>query len=576
MAQQGSKEASVPSRKVKPISKRFVIKGEAIVGGFAVGQAVTYEDVLTRELAVWRLGEHQTEGELERLRKAMRKAQTDLSRLKSKVTSQIDAKHAEIFDVHHLILEDVELFKEIEEELRTRLLNAEQIVQNVFRRREKRLRKANDATISERSADVADVGRRLLKVLIGVKESNLSDLPPDSVIFAQRLLPSDTASLNTEHVKAIVTVEGSQNSHSAILARALDIPYVSKISIPLSAVPSKAQVIVDGEVGKIIANPRSKELAVYPDRIQKRAQKKLAIVHRLQNKTLVSAGKRIRVSANVSSMNEVKMSVAFGADGIGLYRTEPLYMGKPNLPAEDDLYTHLREVLKPVQNQAVTLRLLDIGGDKTLPFIDIVEIKDAALGLNGIRLLLKYPALLKMQLRVFLRLSAEFDVRVLVPMISLPKDMQEVRRHLSEEKMKLKKEKKQFNEALPVGAMIETPAAVFAIDEILKLSDFLSLGTNDLVQYVMAAGREKPDVAEYYEAGNSLILDVLKTVNTKAEAQDKECTLCGELAGNLKFTEILLNLGLKSFSVQPALIPIMKNKIDRILNKNVSPESGIE
>lgn len=553
------------TRQVKPLSKRFVITGEAIVGGFAIGRSVYYQDVLTRELAVWKLGENQTEEELQRLRKAMRKAQADLARLRAKVTSQIDAKHAEIFAVHQLILEDVELFKEIEEELRDRLLNAEQIVQNVFQRREKRLSGTKKDTLSERAAvDVADVGRRLLKALIGVKESNLSGMPRDSVLFAQRLLPSDTASLNIENVKAIVTVEGSQNSHSAILARALDIPFVSKINAPLLAIRSNTQIIVDGEIGKIIVHPGPKELAVYPQRIQKRARKKLALVRRLQNQTLKFRGKRIRVSANVSSLSEVKMAVAFGADGIGLYRTEPLYMEKPDLPAEDDLFAYIKNVLEPMRGQVITLRLLDIGGDKTLPFLDIVEIKDAALGLNGIRLLLKYPSLLKMQLHVFLRLSAEFNVRVLVPMVSLPKDMMEVRRYLSEEKKKLRREKIRFNDSLPVGAMIETPAALFAIDEILRFSDFLSLGTNDLVQYVMAAGREKPNVADYYEAGNCLILDALKTVIAKAEEQGKECNLCGELGSNLKFTEDLLRLGLRNFSVQPALIPSVKNKIYRL------------
>lgn len=563
--------------KGKLLSKQFVIKGEAIVGGFAVGYAVYYEDVLTRELALWKLGEHQAEGELKRLRKAMRKTQADLSRLKSKVTSQIDAQHAEIFGVHQLILQDVDLFKEIEEELRNRLLNAEQIVQNVFQRREKRLKKVKNDTLSEKSADVADVGRRLLKVLIGVKESNLSDLPPDSVIFAHRLLPSDTASLNTEHVKAIVTVEGSQNSHSAILARALDIPFVSKINVPLSTIRSKMQVIVDGEVGQIIANPGPKALAVYPGRIQKRALKKLAVVQRLQNKTLESAGKRIRISANVSSLNEVKMAKLFGADGIGLFRTEPLYMEKPNLPSEDDLYEQLNRILEQAPGQEITLRLLDIGGDKTLPFIDIAEIKDAALGLNGIRLLLKYPSLLKMQLRVFLKLSAKHNVRILVPMVSLPKDMMEVNRYLFEEKKRLRKEKIPFNESLPVGAMIETPAALFAIDEILKSSDFLSLGTNDLVQYVMAAGREKPDVADYYEAGNRLILNVLKPVIDKAGEQGKECNICGELGANLKFTDDLLRLGLRNFSVQPALIPNIKNKIYRLLTdpKGIRPLNSV-
>jgi phosphotransferase system enzyme I (PtsI) len=208
---------------------------------------------------------------------------------------------------------------------------------------------------------------------------------------------------------------------------------------------------------------------------------------------------------------------------------------------------------------------LDLGGDKTLPFLDLVEIKDPALGLNGIRLLLKYPRLLKMQLRIFLRLSAKFNVRVLVPMVSLPKDMTEVGRYLSQEKEKLRREGIHFNQNLPLGAMIETPAALMTIDELLEFSDFISFGTNDLVQYVMAAGREKLAVADYYEAGNHLILNALKPIIRKAEERGKECSLCGELAGNLKFTQDLLGIGLRNFSVQPALIPSVKSKIHRLL-----------
>ncbi len=550
---------------MRPFSKRVVARGESIVWGFASGRVFYYQDVLTREIEMWRLSEGQVEEELQRLQKAMDKVQIDLAGLKSKVGYEIDAKHAEIFGVHQLILRDVELFKEIEKELRHRLLNAEQIVQDVFRRLEKRLKGTESDTFQERANDVVDVGKRLLKALIGAGGTSLSNVPVDSVIFAQRLLPSDTASLNVENVKAIVTVEGTQNSHSAILARAFDIPFVSKIDIPIASLPPRTRVLVDGEKGRIIINPNPTELKSYPKLIQKRLSNKIRIIQQIRDIPLEMEGKRIGVHANVSSFSELKMAAELGADGIGLYRTESLYMNQPNLPTEENLYAQLSKALGHVSGREVTLRLLDLGGDKTLPFLDLVEIKDPALGLNGIRLLLRYPRLLKLQLRVFLRLSAKFNVRVLVPMVSLPKDMKEVWRYLSQEKEKLHREGIPFNQALPVGAMIETPAALMAIDEFLEFSNFLSFGTNDLVQYVMAAGREKLAVADYYEAGNHLILNALKPVIRKAEEQGKECSLCGELAGNVKFTQDLLGIGLRNFSVQPALIPNVKNKLHRLL-----------
>jgi len=539
-----------------------------------VGRVFYYQDILTREIEKRELNEGQVEGEIKRLQKAIDQVHGDLDSLKSKVTYEIDAKHAEIFSAHQLILKDIELFKDIEKNLKYQLLNVEQVVQEVFGRWGEKIRNAKSDAIQERTNDVVDVGRRLLRALIGdVNKNSGSNLSMDSVIFAQRLLPSDTASLNIKNVKAIVTVEGTQNSHSAILARALDIPFVSKIDVDVASLPHGTQVIIDGEKGIIIVNPTPAELKSYPKLIRKRLNDRFKIAQRIKNIPLKTKGKLIRVNANVSSLNDIKMARECGADGIGLYRTEPLYMDSPNFPAEENLYTQLAKALSHVHNQEVTLRLLDIGGDKTLPFLDVVEIKDPALGLNGIRLLLKYPHLLEMQLRVFLRLSAKFNVKISVPMVSLPRDMLEVRRYFLQEKEKLRKEGISFNEGLLLGAMIETPAALMSIDELLDYSDFLNIGTNDLVQYVMAAGREKIEVSDYYEAGNHIVLNALKDVIRKTEERGKECSICGELAGNLKFTKLLLGIGLRNFSVQSALIPYVKYKIIR-LSKNEADQAS--
>lgn len=554
---------------------RMVIYGESIVLGFAVGRVFYYQDILTREIEKRELTEGQVEGEIKRLQKAMNLVHGDLDKLKSKVTMEIDAKHAEIFGAHQLILKDIELFKEIEKGLKNQLLNVEQIVQEVFGRWDKKVKDNNSDVIQKRSSDVVDVGRRLLRALTGSANKNSAlNLSPNSVIFAQRLLPSDTASFNVKNVRAIVTVEGTQNSHSAILAKALDIPFVSKVVIPIDSLPQGTQVIVDGDKGLIIVNPTPDELKSYPELIQNRVNNRLKIVRRIKNIPLRNNGNLIKVTANVSSLNDIKMARECGADGIGLYRTEPLYMDSQNFPTEEKLYTQLVKALSCVQDLEINLRLLDIGGDKTLPFLDIVKVKDPALGLNGVRLLLKYPRLLKMQLRVFLRLSVKFNVKVSVPMVSLPKDMTDVRCYFLEEKEILRKEGVPFNENLLLGAIIETPAALMMIDEILDHSDFLSIGTNDLVQYIMAASREKIEVSEYYEAGNHLVVSVLKDVIRKAHELGKECSICGELAGNLKFIKLLFDIGLRNFSVQPTFIPYIKYKIIRLTRNKAGQPSG--
>lgn len=557
---------------IRSFPKRVVIHGEPIVWGFAVGRVFYYQDILTREIEKRELTEAQVEKEIKRLKRAIKQVHEDLDKLKSKVTNEIDAKHAEIFGAHQLILKDEELFKDIKKGLKNKKFNVEHIVQEVFGKWEKKIRGQEISAVQERANDVIDVGRRLLLALAGSKNKNsVLNRSKDSVIFAHRLLPSDTASFNIKNVKAIVTVEGTQNSHSAILAKALDIPFVSKINIPIDSLSHGTKVIVDGDKGLIIVNPTQAELGSYPILIQKRLSNRLKVVKKINNIDLKNNGELIKVCANVSSLSDIKMAIACSADGIGLYRTESLYMDSQNFPAEEKLYAQLVEALNYVSDQEVILRLLDIGGDKTLPFLDIVEIKNPALGLNGIRLLLKYPSLLEMQLRVFLRLSAKFNVKVSVPMVTLPKDMAEVRRYFSQEKEKLRKEKISFNEGLLLGAMIETPAALMFIDEILDHSDFLSIGTNDLVQYIMAAGREKIEVAEYYEAGNHLVVNALKDVVRKAKELGKECSICGELAGNLKFTRSFLDIGLKNFSVQSTLVPYVKYKIFRLTrNSNLS------
>ncbi|MBU4333493.1 MAG: phosphoenolpyruvate--protein phosphotransferase [Candidatus Omnitrophica bacterium] len=512
-----------------------------------------------------KLTKKQVEEELERLQRAIDKVHRDLEKLKSKVANEIDTEHAEIFGAHQLILKDEELLKDIKNGLKNKRLNVEQIVQEVFGKWEKKIKGQDISAIPERANDVIDVGRRLLRALVGsVNQHSVLDRSKDSVIFAHRLLPSDTASFNIKNVKAIVTVEGTQNSHSAILAKALDIPFVSKINVPIDSLSRGARVIVDGDKGLIIVNPTQAELESYPLLIQKRLSKRLKVLKRIENINLKTNGELIKVSANVSSLSDIKMAIDCGADDIGLYRTEPLYMNSQNFPAEENLYLQLVAALNCVGDQEVNLRLLDIGGDKTLPFLDIVEIKDPALGLTGIRLLLKYPSLLEMQLRVFLRLSAKFNVKVSVPMVTLPKDMIEVRRYFSQEKDKLRKEKIPFNEGLFLGAMIETPAALMSIDELLEHSDFLSIGTNDLVQYIMAAGREKIEVSEYYKAGNLLVVNALKDVIRKTKEAGKECSICGELAGNLKFTKSFLDIGLRNFSVHSSMIPYIKYKIIRL------------
>ncbi len=545
-----------------------VIKGLPIVYGFAIGQVVDGNPP-ARSIEHLALSQENVEDELQRLQSAIDQVCGDLSRIKLTMSSHIDSAYEEIFTAQQMILKDIDLYHEIEQDLRHRLLKAEGVIQDVFLRWEDKFRSVSNPLIQSRADDIKDISRRLQEALQGDGNQWIMKLPPNTVLFIRSLLPSVIASMNVENLKAIVTQEGAVNSHSAILARALDIPFVSNINVDQFKGHVGESIVVDGKVGRVIINPKQSQLNTYLRLIGERFDQRFNAVERLKNTSLTKEGEVVKVRANASSLTELRMAKEYGADGIGLYRIEALYMGRTSFPTEEELYAQLKQTLEPVRDFDITLRLLDIGGDKTLPYWNPAETKNPALGLNGIRLLLKYPHLLEMQARVILRLSASFNIKVLVSMVSLPSDMIEVRRIFAQEKDKLCKEGIIFDEHILIGAMIETPAALLAYDELLDVADFFNIGTNDLVQYVMAAARESVEVANYYEAGNHLILHSLKSIIYRAKLRDKECRVCGELAGNLNFTKELLAIGLKNFSVQPILVTDVKDKIAQLLNNEL-------
>jgi phosphotransferase system enzyme I (PtsI) len=546
---------------VSPMRGRISLQGRPVVPGLGFGHAFKYQDILSRELAVYDIKDTQIDPELQRLEAAMQRVEADLVCMKDTVERQVDSDQAAIFDAHRLMLRDPTLATEIEEELRSERVNVEHAVKWVFRRWERKFKDSTNVEIRARSTDVADIGRRLLKQPLGIHGNALTKLPAGSVIFAKRLLPSDTVHLDRKNARGIVTEEGGPNSHVAVLASAFHIPLISGIGIDLDGVPNRAPVIMDGASGKIVLRPSKSEWARFEERRKSEDEQDTALVRCASELPPDKEGRRFIVDANVASLEECQLARKYGCDGIGLYRIEQIYMSSSVMPTEEALFDSLKSSLTVLKNKTVTLRLLDVGGDKTLPYIDLVERTNPALGLRGVRLLLKYPNLLQTQLRVILRLSALFSLRILVPMVTLAQDLVQVRKVLDEEKDKLHETNISFDDKIPLGAMIETPSSVLAIDSILSVCDFLSVGTNDLLQFVMAADRENMNVSDYYEAGNPLILRWIAEVAEKADQACKDCEVCGELAGDLNHTEELLRAGIRHYSVVPHLVPRLKEKI---------------
>jgi phosphoenolpyruvate-protein phosphotransferase len=551
----------------KLAGKRQVHKGLVLAQGLAVGHAFYYQDILTRELEMHDLAASQLHVELQRVVTAIETVERELGGLKQEVEKQVGQDHAAIFDVHKLILKDMNLIEEVEREMKARMINAEHIVRDIFARWERKLRSSESDVIKDKAEDMADIGRRVLRVLIGIQGSVLVKFSKSSIIFTKRLLPSDTVYLDKKKTRGIVVTEGGLNSHAAVLARAMRIPLIVIADLNLGQIPLGRGVVLDGDHGRLIINPTRHEMSVATAEIRTRRRQETLLLKKEFSHQLHYAGEEVCIRANVSSADDVGVACTYGCQGIGLFRIESLYMFSQKLPDEEGLYQALFQALAPLGRRPVTLRFLDIGGDKTLPYMNLTERDDSVLGLRGVRLLLRHPVLLETQMRVFLRLSQTYQIKMLVPMVSVLQDIVAVRNVLEIQKAILIKSHVRFDEKIHLGSMIETPSAMLALDAILQASDFVSIGTNDLLQYTMAADREKASVADYYAAGNVLITAWIHEIATKSRLAHKECTLCGELAGDLRFTRMIFDGGIRRYSVIPQLIPRVKGEIEKIIRK---------
>lgn len=552
-----------------------IIKGQPLVPGFGVGKALQYRDIATRQVEVRDLKPEEVEEEQERISRAVAKVRDELRQMKESLAQHIGSNDARIFEVHHSILEDAELQRRIERELLDSKVNAEQVVRNVFAQLERTFRESESHLLRERAHDIHDVGLRMLRVLTGSQESILADIAPNTVIFSKRLLPSDTIHFTKRKPMAIVTEEGGPNAHSALIAKARGIPSISNASFTPRKVPDGTEVIVDGYTGEIIVNPTPDEKATFRAKRATARQSKRNVVKQIKHRTLRTRKQEpITVSANVASAEEVETAVRLGADGIGLYRLEPVYMLAKSIPDENHLYRELCDSLKHAANLPVVLRLADLGGDKTLPYLNLGHEHSSLLGLRGIRLLLKHTGLLRTQLRVFLRLAVHHDLKILVPMVTTPGDMRTVRTMLREEEDQLRQRNVEFKADVPLGAMLETPSAAMQVDAVMEHCDFLSIGSNDLIQYLTAADRESSSVSRYYEYGRKLALKMTGEVVKKARHRGMYCSLCGELAGNTDYTRELLEARIKNFSVSSPLVPTLKDYIHRLTTEKRKKRRG--
>jgi len=530
------------------------IVGSRIAPGLGMGSARVAGPIPEWLEAVRPIEPHQVEPELQRIRVAFDLTRAELKESARRVEEQFTLELSQIFRAHEMMLEGMLSSPEFARELRESLVNAEAAVRRVLRRWQERFRSLEGESFQQRADDIADVGRKVLRHLEGKDADRWKDLPAGSVLVLRRLLPSDVVLLSGRHVAAIVVESLGQGSHAALLAREKSIPTVANFPGILNRLHDGDDVLVDAYRGEIIIAPDANTRAEFEERLSTRQATLAYLTGACHEAARTLDGVVVKVEANLGTFEDVALALDNGADGVGLFRIEQLYLLRDRPPTHEELLDSLRPITAPFRETPLTIRLLDIGGDKPAAFLQLPIESNPALGQRGVRLLLEYPQLVQTQLIALLRLAQEQPIRVLVPMVTLEDDIQMIRELFEATCTELG-----LQQRPAFGAMIETPAAALNVPAIAKHVDFLCVGSNDLTQYTLAVSRDDPTVSRYFLDNHFSVLRLLGIV--VADAGDLPLTLCGELAGREEMLPQLLALGFRSLSLAPTLIPGIKELI---------------
>ena len=536
------------------------MKGIAVSKGVAIGKAY----LLDRSkfcILKQKLKKHEVEKEIERFRDAIAKTKLQLTDIKNRAEKIAD-KYAVILDTYTLLLDDDILVNDTIENIKKQRTNAEWTLNQTLQNFLNMFENINDDYLKGKKDDLDLLVQAILRNLVGHSQETLSDIQEPVIIVTHSLSPSDTLTMPRNFIKGLATETGGKTSHVGIFAAALGIPAVTGIKKLTAQINTGENIIIDGIDGEVILHPTEENTQYFlkkQENYRRYEERLLANIHQ-PAETL--DGRQIHLLANIESNQEIRSLHKFGAEGVGLYRTEFLYMSANKPPGERELYENFKEVVQEMDTKPVVIRTLDIGMDKQLPSIQTNDENNPALGLRGIRLSLAKPELFIIQLKAILRASLYGNIKVLYPMISDVTEIIQANELLQEAKDILKQKKIHFDENIKIGAMIETPAAAICIDHILEKVDFISIGTNDLVQYILAIDRVNENIAHLYQPFHPSVLRSLKQIFVAAQKADKKVSICGELGGDPMATMLLLGLGdLDNLSMEPHSIPKVKKLI---------------
>ncbi|MFN7250405.1 MAG: phosphoenolpyruvate--protein phosphotransferase [Anaerobacillus sp.] len=543
------------------VNNNRAVAGIAASSGISIGKAYRLENV---KLNVQKREISNSETEIERLDRALSVSKTELTSIKDHAQKELGDDKAAIFSAHLLVLSDPELINPIKEKIATEKVNAEFALNDVSQMFITMFEQMDNEYMKERAADIRDVVQRVLSHLLDVKISNPRDISEEVIVVATDLTPSDTAQLDRNFVKGFVTDIGGRTSHSAIMARSMEIPAVVGTKEIMASVSNGELMILDGIEGKIIINPDQETITHYKERKLKYEEQKQEWAKLVNEKTETSDHHHVELAANIGTPNDVKGVLENGAEGIGLYRTEFLYMGRNDLPSEEEQYEAYKSVLENMGNKPVVVRTLDIGGDKELPYLNLPHELNPFLGFRAIRLCLEQTDIFRTQLRALLRASKYGNLKIMFPMIATLDEFRQAKAILMEEKETLVNEGVEVLEKIELGIMVEIPSTAVMADVFAKEVDFFSIGTNDLIQYTMAADRMNEKVSYLYQPYNPAILRLIDMVIKAAHAENKWVGMCGEMAGDEIAIPLLLGLGLDEFSMSATSILPARSQIKQL------------
>ncbi|MDL5040307.1 MULTISPECIES: phosphoenolpyruvate--protein phosphotransferase [Heyndrickxia] len=540
-----------------------ILKGIAASNGIAIAKAYR---LVEPDLSFEKRPVQNVSDEMKRFNAAVSESKSELQAIREHAMKALGADKAAIFDAHLLVLEDPELLMPVQDKIRDDQVNAEYALKEVADMFVTMFEQMDNEYMRERAADIRDVTKRILAHLLKVEIPNPSMISEEVIVIAEDLTPSDTAQLNRQYVKGFATNVGGRTSHSAIMARSLEIPAVVGTKTAIQDIQNGDLVIVDGNSGDVYVNPTPEIVDEYKQKQEQFERQKAEWAKLVNEKSVSKDGHTVELVANIGTPNDLDGVIRNGGEGVGLYRTEFLYMGRDELPSEEVQFEAYKAVLEGLKGKPVVVRTLDIGGDKKLPYLPLPEEMNPFLGFRAIRLCLDRQDIFRTQLRALLRASAYGNLKIMFPMISNLDEFRKAKAILLEEKEKLIQEGVQVADHIEVGIMVEIPSTAVMADLFAKEVDFFSVGTNDLIQYTMAADRMNEHISYLYQPYNPAILRLVKRVIDAAHKEGKWAGMCGEMAGDEIAIPILLGLGLDEFSMSASSILRARSQI-RNLNK---------